>query len=75
MGLFDFLLWIFAFWVRMGWILDSDGLDLDCLVGLAWWAVGCLVVFAMSLLVVWFRWDFGGQWWRGGDWVVWLLKE
>ena len=40
-------------------ILDSDGfgLDLDWLVGLAWWAVvvawwvvGCLVVFAMGLL-------------------------
>ena len=60
MGLFDFLLLIFVFWVWMGWILDSYGLvfwipmgfglDLDWLVGLAWWAVGCLVVFAMGLL-------------------------
>ena len=61
-------------WVGF-WILMGFGLDLDWLVGLAWWPVGCLVVFAMGLLVVWFWWDFGGQWWRGGDWVVWLLKE
>ena len=27
MGLFEFLLWIFVFWVQMGWILDYDGLD------------------------------------------------
>ena len=26
MGLFDFLLCIFVFWVQMVWILDSDGL-------------------------------------------------
>ena len=25
MGLFDFLLLIFVFWVWMGWVLDSDG--------------------------------------------------
>ena len=46
MGLFDFLLLIFVFWVWMGWILDSCGLvfwilmgfelDLDWLVRLAW---------------------------------------
>ena len=70
MGLFDFLLLIFAFQVWMGWILDSYGLvfwilmgfrlDLDWLVGLAWWAVmaawwvvGCLVVFVMGLLGFW----------------------
>ena len=50
-GLFDFLLLIFVFWVWMGWILDSYGLvfwtlmgfglDLDWLVGLMWWVVGC----------------------------------
>ena len=62
-GLFDFLLLIFVFWVWMGWILDSYGLvfwilmgfrlDLDWLVGLAWWVVGCLVVFVMGLLGFW----------------------
>ena len=72
MGLFDFLLLIFVFWVWMGWILDSYGLvfwipmgfglDLDWLVGLAWWPVGCLVVFAMGLLgffFFFFFWGFG----------------
>ena len=43
-------------------ILDSNGIwvELDWLVGLAWWAVvvvwwvvGCLVVFAMGLLGFW----------------------
>ena len=29
------------------------GLDLDWLVGLAWWAMGFLVVFAMGLLGFW----------------------
>ena len=70
MGLFDFFILIFVFWVWLGWILDSYGLvfwilmgfglDLDWLVGLAWWAmvvawwvVGCLVVFAMGLLGFW----------------------
>ena len=63
-------------------ILDSNGIwvELDWLVGLAWWAVvvvwwvvGCLVVFAMGLLGFWwvlflFFWVFGsgGQWWCGG---------
>ena len=70
MGLFDFLLLIFVFWVWMGWILDSYGLvfwipmgfglDLDWLVGLAWWAVGCLVVFAMGLLGFFFFFFFLG---------------
>ena len=30
-------------WVGF-WILMGFGLDLDWLVGLAWWPVGCLVV-------------------------------
>ena len=76
-GLFDFLLLIFVFWVWMGWILDSYGLvfwtlmgfglDLDWLVGLMWWVVGCFYYgFAWFFFFFWFWWDFGRQWWRGG---------
>ena len=37
MGLFDFLLLIFVFWVWMGWILDSDEVWVGFgLVGLGW---------------------------------------
>ena len=64
MGLFDFLLLIFVFWIWMGWILDSYGLvfwilmgfglDLDWLVG--WVGVvgsGLFGCFAMGLLGFW----------------------
>ena len=39
-------------WVGF-WILIWFRLDLDWLVGLAWWVVGCLVVFTMGLLGIW----------------------
>ena len=84
MGLFDFFILIFVIWVWLGWILDSYGLvfwilmgfglDLDWLVGLAWWAVvvaawwvvGCLVVFVTGLLgfgwvFFFFFWVFGSS--------------
>ena len=47
MGLFDFLLLIFVFWVWMGWILDSFGLVFWILMGFG--------------LVGWLDWR-GGQW-------------
>ena len=71
---------IFVFWVRMGWILDSDGLDFDGvqvgfgLVGLGqhggqwWWRGGDWVVFAMGF---WWVWDFGGQWTVMAWWAWW----
>ena len=42
MGLFDFLLFIFVFWVWMGWILDSYGLVFWILMGLCWIWIGWL---------------------------------
>ena len=42
MGLFDFLLLIFVFWVWMGWILDSYGLVFWILMGLGWIWIGWL---------------------------------
>ena len=75
MGLFDFLLLIFVFWVWMGFVLDLDWLV--HLVGLAWWAVvvawwviGCLVDFAIGLLGFW--WVFFFFFWGGrGFWFWW----
>ena len=78
MGLFDFLLLIFVFWVWMGFVLDLDWLV--HLVGLAWWAVvvawwviGCLVVFAIGCLLgfwwVFFFFGFGGILVGGGQWL------
>ena len=75
-------------WVGF-WILIWFRVDLDWLVGLAWWVVGCLVVFTMGLLGIWwvlffvcFFFFFGvfdsdGQWWHGrhggNDWIVWFF--
>ena len=54
MGLFDFLLLIFVFWVWMGWFLDSYGLVFWILMGLGWIWIG------------WLGWRGGLWWWHGG---------
>ena len=36
-----------------------------------WWVLFFAFFFFLGGGVVWFQWDFDGQWWRGGsDWVV-----
>ena len=45
--------WILDSYGLVFWILMGFGLDLDWLVGLAWWTVGCLVVLAIGLLDFW----------------------
>ena len=86
MGLFDFLLLIFVFWVWMGWILDSFGLVFWILMGfglVGWIGVvgsglfGCFCYgfawFLVGFVLVFFFFFFLGFWfwWVVVAWWTW----